>query len=266
MKKSHSPRTLAILLTGGLLSASMLFACSSSDDEGAGTGGSNGPGGAPADGSGGAEPGSESASGGAESSSEPGARANGSNEGNGTGCAGEMDACAICEGDGSSCGCSEGWCKEVVDEHNKIRAAVNLGDYHSQPQAVPPMVMMQWDPLIEAKAQAYATGLSHWDEGHSSQAYRNYESTTHNGQHGENMAIGGGGYAEPSSFIGEGWGSSEAQGCSLASCGGHYTQIVWRSSIAVGCGWKEDVPFGSGSGKLSICEYAEAGNSGGSPY
>jgi hypothetical protein len=106
--------------------------------------------------------------------------------------------------------------------------------------------------------------MEHWDDGHSSQAFRTYTSTWYDGYHGENMAIG---YTDAYSAVREGWCDSEAVGCTLASCGGHYTQVVWRDSVALGCGWKRNVPFGGYSGLLTVCEYGPGGNIGGqNPY
>jgi hypothetical protein len=123
------------------------------------------------------------------------------------------------------------------------------------------MEMMRWDPLIALKAQAYADSMNNWSDGHSSQEYRTYTSTWCDGYHGENMAIGS---DTASQTVREMWCDSEAQGCTLSSCGGHYTQVVWRESTALGCGWKEDVPFESGGrtyyGLLTVCEYGPGGN------
>ena len=57
----------------------------------------------------------------------------------------------------------------------------------------------------------------------------------------------------------------------LSSCGGHYTQVVWRESVALGCGWKAAVPFTVGGrtyrGLLTVCEYGPGGNiNGRDPY
>ncbi len=167
---------------------------------------------------------------------------------------------AACEGDA--------WCESLVNEHNAIREAVNEGAYFGQPKAEPPIPLVVWDPKIAEKAQAYADTISDFSQGHSSSEYRTYASSHHDGYHGENMAIGGGSYEDPEYFVAEGWGSSEAQGCQLASCGGHYTQIVWRETIAIGCGRKENVAFGGGStGTLTVCQYAPGGNvNGRDPY
>ena len=161
-------------------------------------------------------------------------------------------------------------CWDIVFEHNEVRRELNLGQFASQPVPVPPIAMVGWDPLIAEKAQEHADEMDDWSDGHSSQQFRTYQSTHHNGYHGENMAIGGGGYAEPRSFVYEGWALSEAQGCTLSGCGGHYTQVAWRESVWIGCGRKPDVPFEVDgkmyTGMLTVCQYGPGGNNGGDPY
>jgi pathogenesis-related protein 1 len=163
--------------------------------------------------------------------------------------------------------CTDSWCESIVSEHNKIRAAVNDGTYFSQPKADPPLAMVVWDSKIADKAQAYADTVTDFSQGHSSSEYRTYTSSYVDGYHGENIAIGGGNYSDPAFFVAKSWGEDEAQNCTLSSCGGHYTQIVWRETIAVGCGKKDDVSFGNSTGTLVICQYAEGGNiNGRAPY
>lgn len=269
------PTVLTLLLAG----------CSSDDDDGAGVAGAST--GAADDGAGdGSGAGDESGAGdGSGATPSPGAgtggpppggegspagtRALGSSSGDGTGCeAGvSVDACGLCGGDGTTCDCTGGWCAEIVFEHNEVRRHLNLGTYLEQPQAVPPMAMVGWDPLIADKAQEHASSLNHWSDGHSSGAFRTYPSTHHDGYHGENMAIGRGSYADPSSFVGDSWAASEAVGCTLRECGGHYTQIAWRESEWIGCGSKDNVPFSNSSGTATVCQYGPGGNIGNrAPY
>ncbi len=204
---------------------------------------------------------------------DPGEPALGSHEGDGTGCsAGQtVDACGICAGDGSTCDCYEGeLCWDIVHEHNLVRSQVNLGEFAGQPVPDPPIAMVGWDPFIAAKAQEWADAVDDWSDGHSSQQFRTYQSTHHNGYHGENMAVGGGQYSEPHSFVYEGWAWDEAQGCTLSQCGGHYTQVVWRESIWIGCGRKDNVPFEvdgqTYQGTLTVCQYGPGGNGLAAPY
>jgi hypothetical protein len=239
----------------------------------AGSGGSlNGSGGDDAsEGSGGQTSSGGEGSGGADTAS--GERALGSSDGDGTGCAdgSVVDACGICDGDGSSCDCLEGeLCWDIVFEHNEVRREVNLGIFSDEPAADPPIAMVGWDPLIEAKAQEYASSIDDWSQGHSSQQFRTYQSTHHDGYHGENMAIGGGQFADPHEFVYNAWSLEETHNCERGGCGGHYTQVVWRESVWIGCGRKDDVPFEvegqTYEGTLTVCQYGPGGNSGGDPY
>jgi pathogenesis-related protein 1 len=45
---------------------------------------------------------------------------------------------------------------------------------------------------------------------------------------------------------------------------GHYTQIVWRTSINLGCAL-QDCP-GLTYGNTIVCDYGPGGNGGGAPY
>jgi len=109
---------------------------------------------------------------------------------------------------------------------------------------------MTWDEEIAAHAQAYVDtnpGLAH-----SSQSYR-----TVNGEYwGENLAMG-------SSIMNSGavvlWyneiskTSDPSTGLvsSYSSAVGHYTQVVWKNSIRLGCGIANN---------LMACQYAPGGN------
>lgn len=205
---------------------------------------------------------------------DPGEPALGSSAGDGTGCAEDqiVDACGTCDGDGSSCDCFEGeLCWDIVFEHNEVRRLINLGQFSGQPAANPPINMVGWDPMIAEKAQEWADSMDDWSVGHSSSEFRTYQSTHYSGYHGENMAIGGGQFADPHEFVYSGWCESEAQGCELKACGGHYTQVVWRESVWIGCGRQDEVPFESGgkmyTGTLTVCEYGPGGNiNGRNPY
>jgi len=52
---------------------------------------------------------------------------------------------------------------------------------------------------------------------------------------------------------------------------GHYTQVVWRSSILLGCGIKScstNTPFGAQfpNWYIVVCNHSPAGNNGSRPY
>jgi uncharacterized protein YkwD len=58
--------------------------------------------------------------------------------------------------------------------------------------------------------------------------------------------------------------------CALGKQCGHYTQVVWRSSVGIGCATQQCTtgsPFGGGTWFLTVCNYAPAGNFNGQrPY
>ena len=59
-----------------------------------------------------------------------------------------------------------------------------------------------------------------------------------------------------------------ANSCSSPPCG-HYTQVVWRTSVRLGCGVKNcttNSPFGSGNWQFWVCSYDPPGNDGSRPY
>lgn len=54
-----------------------------------------------------------------------------------------------------------------------------------------------------------------------------------------------------------------ANRCATGKQCGHYTQIVWRSSVGVGCAVQRCAtgsPFGGGAWSLVVCNYEPAGN------
>lgn len=58
--------------------------------------------------------------------------------------------------------------------------------------------------------------------------------------------------------------------CAVGKQCGHYTQIVWRSSVGIGCKTQQCTtgsPFGSGTWFFTVCNYSPAGNfTGQRPY
>ena len=72
---------------------------------------------------------------------------------------------------------------------------------------------------------------------------------------GENLAIG---YATPEAGI-HAWVAERTlynynnPGFSAAT--GHFTQVVWRGTTHVGCGWKQ-----CPAGKMLVCNYNKPGN------
>jgi peptidase inhibitor 16 len=143
----------------------------------------------------------------------------------------------------------------AVNTHNHWRNLLNKGMLESQPIPNPFIPDMYWDESLAASAQA-----------HSDQCV-----WQHSGTGGENL------YAHTGS-----WGSME-EGINLwaeeyknynydtnmsinGSVVGHYTQVVWESSLRVGCGKTQCDPIinsdGSTlwSGTMYTCQYRSSGN------
>lgn len=154
-------------------------------------------------------------------------------------CTGTSGSSSCPEGVSSMCG--------MLAAHNAVRAAVT--------DANPPLPPLVWDCTLAAFAQAYVNGCP---------ADHNPNRTVEGQTAGENMAFfGGSSTLQPPTAVVNLW-AAEKSGydyttntCSTSACG-HYTQLVWRKTTAVGCG----VANGC-SGQYSqvwVCDYLPAGN------
>uniref|UniRef100_A0A0D9WV61 SCP domain-containing protein n=1 Tax=Leersia perrieri TaxID=77586 RepID=A0A0D9WV61_9ORYZ len=140
--------------------------------------------------------------------------------------------------------------EDFVGPHNAARSDVDVGP-------------VTWDDTVAAYAQDYAEqrrgdcALQHSDTG---------------GRYGENIFWGsaGGDWSAAdavSSWVSEKqWYDHGSNSCSAPegdSCG-HYTQVVWRDSTAIGCG---RVVCDNDGGVFITCNYSPPGNyEGQSPY
>lgn len=134
--------------------------------------------------------------------------------------------------------------------HNQQRASVN-----PQPAiALPPLT---WDANIAQAAQTWANGcvFAHSSNGYGENIYASAVSSTP-------AAVVGNWVSEKSFY------NYNTNTCS-STCG-HYTQVVWRASMRLGCAQKTCTtgsPFGSGSWQFWVCDYDPPGNRGGQrPY
>ena len=141
----------------------------------------------------------------------------------------------------------------MTAQHNQARANVN-------PVPTTPLPSMSWDATVAAAAQAWADqcNFSHYTAGYGQNLY----------------ASAGGGAPSPAAVV-TSWVSEvsnynySANSCS-GTCG-HYTQVVWRSSILLGCAIKAcstNTPFGAQfpNWYIVVCNYSPAGNNGSRPY
>jgi len=132
--------------------------------------------------------------------------------------------------------------------HNAARAAV-------QPSATPPLPDMAWSSTIAASAQAFTTNCVFAD---TTNAY------------GSNAFAGTGSYTPAevvAAWVGEDADYDYATNtCVPGQMCGHYTQVVWRDSVGLGCGMTNcttNSPFtsdGSGQWQLWVCNYNPPGN------
>jgi uncharacterized protein YkwD len=124
---------------------------------------------------------------------------------------------------------------EFLEAHNAVRADVDL----------PPL---RWSEKLAEVAREWAT----------SEIVRFQFQHSHLG-HGENLFEIRGGRVTPADVV-DAWASevhdydAPANRCRRGKCG-HYTQIVWRATTAVGCGAAH-----SSFREVWVCEYDPPGN------
>ena len=173
--------------------------------------------------------------------------------------------CAACGGEGDSAtGDAPGGVGEPANlagitlYHNQVRAMV---------QTSTPLPPMQWDPDLAAHAAQWAAMCKDGGDSVNGLIDHNPSRTNVAGYAfiGENI-FGAGGGANAKQAV-DAWASEKASftyptGCS-GICG-HYTQVVWRTSVNVGCAL-HDCP-GLAYGSTIVCDYGPGGNSGGAPY
>ena len=143
-----------------------------------------------------------------------------------------------------------GFATEMLDAHDAVRAG-------AQPIPDPPLADLGWSASVASVAQAWADGCS-------------YAHNPGRGALGENIAA----TAPPGAYdatrvVDDLW-AAEADHydyatntCAPGQVCGHYTQIVWRDTTALGCAMRTCAtgsPFGSGSWDFWVCDYAPPGN------
>jgi pathogenesis-related protein 1 len=136
--------------------------------------------------------------------------------------------------------------KGIVAAHNAARAAV-------VPAPATPLPQMQWSESDAEVARAYAAKCV-------------FAHNAARGPRGENLYANSGGTKSPAAVVGS-W-VSEAKNYTYATnqCSGvcgHYTQVVWRDSVKVGCAMQRctvNSPFGGGAWDNWVCDYSPAGN------
>jgi hypothetical protein len=226
------------------------------DGTGGSTGGRNGmnTGGASSSGmnTGGTNAGGTNTGGKSQGGSSTGGKGGGGvNAGGGVNTGGKGGGASTGGSNGGSAGAGD--CPEVdaklcgmVAQHNAARANV-------MPVPATPLPEMTWNTAAAAAAQSWADQCMF---SHNTQGY------------GQNIyASTGSGSPSPKAVV-DSWVSETknynytANTCS-GTCG-HYTQVVWRNSIGIGCGVKAcstNSPFtGSTNWFIVVCNYSPPGN------
>ncbi len=143
--------------------------------------------------------------------------------------------------------------------HNQVRAMVDT------PNALP---FLTWSDSLAATAAAWAAQCVDQDAPIGLIDHNDGRSTGHPYYVGENIyGSGGGASAQEAVNL---WASEGANynyatnSCSGQFGCGHYTQVVWRTTLEVGCAVANcaNLQFGN----AIICDYGPGGNSGGLPY
>ena len=130
----------------------------------------------------------------------------------------------------------------ILQHHNTYRSALQLPD-------------LVWLPALAADALAWARHLAEIDKGQHDQDIV--------GKEGENLWWGTAGAFQFGDMV-DAWGSEKKlfrygafPDCRVnrAAVVGHYTQIVWRNTQAVGCAL-----VGNGKTDYLVCRYSPPGN------
>ncbi len=135
----------------------------------------------------------------------------------------------------------------ITRAHNDARA-------NALPAPGPALEKLKWSESLAATARAYAAKC---EFEHSGNAF------------GENLAAYAGQRASPASVV-AGWTEEIADytyssnTCASGKACGHYTQVVWRTSLSLGCAAQQcskNSPFsGFPDWELWVCNYDPAGN------
>lgn len=138
---------------------------------------------------------------------------------------------------------------DILEEHNKARSRLNLT----------PLV---WDDTLALVAQSYAEECK-WS--HNSLRWQSYNNMGGRERSvGENLATASSGWKTPADMV-QMWIDERAYFTYPDKCTGmcgHYTQIIWKTTTSVGCGYKFLCSNLAGikNAAYLVCDYAPAGN------
>ena len=134
----------------------------------------------------------------------------------------------------------------LLSAHDAVRA-------NAVPAPSPALPEMHWSASAQALAEDWAARCNFMHRDPNSLGENLYAGTQE---------------ASPTSVVND-WASESADytyatnSCALGKACGHYTQIVWRSSVGLGCAQQKCTtgsPFGNGTWYFFVCDYDPAGN------
>ncbi|KAL1289412.1 hypothetical protein HN51_057623 [Arachis hypogaea] len=127
--------------------------------------------------------------------------------------------------------------QDYLDAHNAARSEVGVPN-------------LSWDDTVAAYAQNYAN-----------QRKGDCQLVHSDGQYGENIAGGSGDFSGTVAvklWVDEKqYYDYDSNSCASGQVCGHYTQVIWRDSIRLGCA---KVTCNNNAGTFIICSYDPAGN------
>jgi pathogenesis-related protein 1 len=141
--------------------------------------------------------------------------------------------------------------------HNQVRQMV---------QTATPLPALEWDPALAQTAAAWVAMCRDTEAPAGLIDHNPGRSTGHPFYVGENV-FGAGGSATAQQAVNS-WAAEKANyNYDTNTCNGvcgHYTQIVWRTSVKLGCA--KGTCAGFTYPNSIVCNYGPGGNSGGKPY
>lgn len=150
-----------------------------------------------------------------------------------------------------------GFPSEIVDAQNAVRAAAS-------PTPTPPLPAFSWGPTVAATAAAWASGCTyaHNPDVHALYLGENIAATRPVGAYSATEVVGL--WASEAPFYDLATNTcDETDPANEAHTCGHYTQLVWRDTLVVGCAvttCSTGSPFGGGTWEFWVCDYAPPGN------
>jgi uncharacterized protein YkwD len=139
--------------------------------------------------------------------------------------------------------------EKVVAKGNESGILLGFTEEHNKHRRLKKLPDLVWDEDIAAYAQQWANNLK--NNGCKMQHRTNRK-------YGENLAWAGGQVLKPASVV-QMWADEEKDyDYSRNSCSavcGHYTQVVWKNSKKVGCGYAT-----CGKSEIWVCNYDPPGN------